>query len=312
VAFTIGYSNQITSECLLLIHSRRPDLTTTVHTNLAALGAVQSFNSVNRGVETVQNRISTGLKASGARDGAATFGIAQQQRAEASSLDAVTTSLNRAISIADVALAAGSSLSDILTQMRQKAVAASDASISDISRAIHNADFIALRDQISGIIANAVFDGQNLLGGPAGTNITFLASTNGSNSLDLPVLDLRLPATPSAVASPASAMYLGSGTALTTAANSVDAAARVSASLDFLNTELSRLGAASKMFESQKVYFSKLKDSVTAGIGHMVDADLGYESARLQALQTRQQLSVQAMSLANKAPRAILNLLRDI
>eukprot|EP01035_Chromulina_nebulosa_P009054 gene9054-12233_t len=168
---------------------------------------------------------------------------------------------NSGRNIADVALAAGSSLSDILTQMRQKAVAASDASISDKSRAIHNADFIALRDQISGIIANAVFDGQNLLGGPAGTNITFLASTNGSNSLDLPVLDLRLPATPSAIASPAAAMYLGSGTALTTAANSVDAAARVSASLDFLNTELSRLGAASKMFESQKVYFSKLKDS---------------------------------------------------
>jgi flagellin len=106
-------------------------------------------------------------------------------------------------------------------------------------------------------------------------------------------------------------MYLGSGTALTSAANSVDAAARVSASLDYLNTELSRLGAASKKFENQIVYFSKLKDSVTAGIGQMVDADLAYESAQLQALQTRQQLSVQAMSLANQAPRAILNLLRD-
>ena len=312
VAFTIGYPNQITCNSLLLIHSGGLDLTSTVHTNLAALGAVQSFNSVNRGVETVQNRISTGLKASGARDGAATFGIAQQQRAEASSLDAVTTSLNRAISIADVALAAGSSLSDVLTQMREKAVAASDTSISVMSRAIHNADFIALRDQIGGIIANAVFDGQNLLSGPSGTNITFLASTNGSTSLNLPIVDLRLPAAPGAIASPAAAMYLGSGTALTTAADGVDAAARVSASLDFVNTELSRLGAASKMFVNQTVYFSKLKDSVTAEIGHMVDADLGYESAQLQALQTRQQLSVQAMSIANKAPRAVLNLLRDI
>jgi flagellin len=312
VAFTIGYPNQITSKSLLLTHSRRLDLTSTVHTNLVALSAVQTFNSVNRGVETVQNRISTGLKASGARDGAATFGIAQQQRAEASSLDAVTTSLNRAISIADVALAAGSSLSDVLTQMREKAVAASDTSISSMSRAIHNADFIALRDQISGIIANAVFDGQNLLSGPTGTNITFLASTNGSTSLDLPIVDLRLPAAPGAIVNPAAAMYLGSGTALTTAADGIDAAARVSASLDFLNTELSRLGAASKMFVNQTVYFSKLKDSVTAGIGQMVDADLGYESAQLQALQTRQQLSVQAMSLANKAPQAILNLLRDI
>ncbi|WP_085339023.1 flagellin [Aquidulcibacter paucihalophilus] len=286
-------------------------MASTIHTNLAALGAVQNFDAVNRGVDHVQNRISTGLKASGARDGAATFGIAQQQRAEASSLEAVTTSLNRAASIADVALAAGSALSDVLKQMREKAVAASDPSISDTSRAIHNADFIALRDQIAGIIANASFDGQNLLAGPAASSVTFLASTNGSTSLDLPVLDLTLPASPGTVASPAAAMYLGSGTALTTAANSADAASRVSASLDYLNSELSRLGAASKKIENQALYFSKLKDSVTAGIGKMVDADLAYESAQLQALQTRQQLSLQAMSLANQAPRAILNLLRD-
>ncbi len=286
-------------------------MASTVNTNLAALGAVQSFNSVNRGVDHVQNRISTGLKASGARDGAATFGIAQQQRAEASSLEAVTNSLNRAVSIADVALAAGSALSDLLTQMREKAVAASDPSITDMSRSIFNADFSALRDQIAGVIANALFDGQNLLGGPGGSSMTFLASTNGSVSLDLPILDLRLPATPGPVASPAAAIYLGSSTALTNATMSADAAARVSASLDYLNTELSRLGAASKKLENQIVYFSKLKDSVTAGIGQMVDADLAYESAQLQALQTRQQLSLQAMSLANQAPRAILNLLRD-
>jgi flagellin len=120
--------------------------------------------------------------------------------------------------------------------MREKTVAASDTSISYMSRAIRNADFIALRDQIGGIIANAVFDGQNLFGGPTGTNITFLASTSGSTSLDLPIVDVRLPATLGTVASPAAAMYLRSGTALTTATNSVDAAARVSASLDFLNT----------------------------------------------------------------------------
>lgn len=311
MAFTIGYPNQISSNAHFLDHLRGLDLASTINTNLAALSAVQTFNSVNRGVEAVQNRISTGLKASGARDGAATFGIAQQQRAEASSLEAVTTSLNRAISIADVALAAGSALSDVLAQMREKAVAASDPSITTTSRDIFNADFIALRDQIGAIIANASFDGQNLLGGPAANSLSFLASTNGTTSLDLPILDLRLPAAPGAIASPAAAIYVGSATALTTSANSADAAARVTASLDYLNTELSRLGAASKKIENQIVYFSKLKDSVKAGIGQMVDADLAYESAQLQALQTRQQLSVQAMSLANQAPRSILNLLRD-
>lgn len=283
----------------------------TINTNLAALGAIQSLNSTNRGVEAVQNRIATGQKASGARDGAATFGIAQQQRAEAGGLEAVTSSLNRAASIADIALAAGSALSDIFTQMREKAAAASDPTITATSRAIYNADFIALRDQIGGIIANAQFDGQNLLGGPAASSLTFLSSTNGTTSLNLPVLDLRLPSSPATVASPAAAIYIGSGTTLTDAATSLDVSARISASLDFLNTELSRLGAASKKVDNQIVYFSKLKDSVTAGIGKMVDADLAYESAQLQALQTRQQLSLEAISLANQAPRTILNLLRD-
>ncbi|MBU4435074.1 MAG: flagellin, partial [Alphaproteobacteria bacterium] len=54
----------------------------------------------------------------------------------------------------------------------------------------------------------------------------------------------------------------------------------------------------------------KLQDSLDAGVGNLVDADLAKESAKLQSLQTKQQLGVQALSIANQASSSILSLFR--
>ena len=282
----------------------------TIHTNVNALAAVQSVNSAARSMEAVQERISTGLKATGGKVQPAAFGIAQNQRAELGGLDALITGLNRASSIADVALATGSAISDLLTTMRSYAVAASDPSMTSVSRAIVNKDFIELRDQVQTLIANAQFDGVGLLGGPAGTSVTFLDSTDGSRTIALPNLDFTLPAVPDAIASPAAAMYVGSGSTILTALDGVDMNARITATLDFVNVELTKLGAAAKRVDSQTVYFSKMKDSVTSGIGNIVDADLAKESAQLEALKVRKELSVTSVSMSSQSTQALLNLLR--
>jgi flagellin len=282
----------------------------TIHTNVNALAAVQSVNSAARSIDAVQERISTGLKATGGKVQPAAFGIAQNQRAELGSLDAVITGLNRASSIADVALATGSAISDLLTTMRSFAVAAADPSMTQVSRTIVNRDFIELRDQVQTMIANAQFDGVGILGGPVGTSVTFLDSTNGSRTIALPNLDFLLPAAPGAVTSPAAAMYVGSGSTILTALDAVDMSARVTATLDFVNVELTKLGAAAKRVESQTVYFSKIKDGVTSGIGNIVDADLAKESAMLEALKVRKELSVTSVSMSSQSTQALLNLLR--
>ena len=279
-----------------------------VHTNMGAMMALQNLNRTNSELQTTQMRINTGLKVSTAKDNGAVYNIAQQQRSEKSALDAIRGGLDRAKSIADVALAAGEALSDVFVQMRDKAVAAADPSISATSRAAYNQEFIALRDQVGSIIANAVFDGANILGG--GAALTFQANTTGTQTLTLPTLDLRLVAAPAAIANPPAAIYLGTGADLTTQANAADARDRVLASLTFVNSELARLGASAKRVESHAIFVGKLQDSITGGIGNMVDADLASESARLQSLQVKQQLGTQALSIANQAPQSILSLFR--
>ncbi len=281
-----------------------------VQTNVGAMTALQNLNKTNRELNMVQNRINTGLKVATAQDNGAVYNIAQQQRSENSAYDAVRSGLDRAKGIADVALAAGEVISDLFTQMREKAVAASDTSISATSRTAYNNEFIALRDQVASVISNASFDGANVLGG--GANLTFLANTSGSQTLTLPTLDLQLTVgAGGAVASPAVDVYLGTTDNLTTAVLAGQARDRIAASLEYVNSELARLGAAAKRIESHNTFVSKLQDAITSGIGNMVDADLASESAHLQSLQVKQQLGTQALSIANQSPQSILSLFRN-
>ena len=93
----------------------------------------------------------------------------------------------------------------------------------------------------------------------------------------------------------------------------MDASLRVTAcgaSLDNLNAALAKVGTGSKSLEVHKTLTSKLSDSLEKGIGNLVDADLAKESARLQSLQVKQQLGVQALSIANSAPSTILGYFR--
>jgi flagellin len=280
---------------------------------MGAMVALQNLNATTRELGVTQNRINTGLKVAGARDNGAIYNIAQQQRSEKSAYNSILDGLNRAKSIADVGLAAGEALSDIFTQMREKAVAAADSSISATSRAAFNAEFTALRDQVPSIIANAVFDSTNMLDGSA--TLTFLANPTGTQTITLPTLNLSLEAAagtaPPAPPALATDVYLGATSDLSTALLAATTRDQVAASLDYINSEMARLGASAKRVDSHAVFVSKLQDAITGGIGNMVDADLASESARLQSLQVKQQLGTQALSIANQAPQSILSLFRN-
>jgi flagellin len=287
---------------------------TSVNTNVGALTAVRVLSNNTRDLEVVQNRISSGLKVANAKDNGASYGIAQQQRAEVRAFEALKQGLDRATSAADVALAAGEAISDVFVQMRDKALAATGQTISASSRASYNEDFIALRDQVASIISNAVFDGINLLGGagpaPAPTDFTFPASTDGVQQLTLPILDFNLAAAPTTLPGPPG-IYLDIAQDLTTDVNAQDALDKILVSLDFINGELSRLGTAAKRMDTHINFIGRLSDSVVEGIGNIVDANLASESAQLQAMQVKQQMSTQALNIANQSPQILLNLLRS-
>ena len=273
----------------------------TINTNPGAMVALQNLNQTNKDLQQVQQRINTGLAISSAKDNGGVFAIAQSMRADVAGYKAVGQSLDLAQSTVDVALAAGEAISDLLVEMKEKALAGADSSLDTASRNALNEDFKALRDQIGTIVANAEFNGTNLINGTQTGGISALANADGSNTLNVGQEIMSLGGTNVTVAATAS---------FTTAAAASGLVATIETSLDNLNTALAKLGTGSKSLEVHKTFVGKLSDSLEKGIGNLVDADLAKESARLQSLQVKQQLGTQALSIANSAPSTILGYFR--
>ena len=122
-----------------------------VNTNSGALIALANLNQTSQQLQQAQNIVSTGLAVATAKDNGATWAIAQGERATIGALDAVKSSLQTGQSIIDVANSAGTTVSNLLTQMEQKALAASDQSLDTASRLSLNAVFVA-RGGIDGVI----------------------------------------------------------------------------------------------------------------------------------------------------------------
>jgi len=269
-----------------------------VNTNSNAMTALQYLNKTQAQMSATQTAISTGYKVASAKDDGATYAIAQNMRGNVAAYSSVTDSLNRGMSSVDVAMSAGQSISDLLVQMKAKALSAADTSLDTASRQALNNDFTALRDQITTITKNAVFNGFNLVDGST-TKIEAMASTDGSRKITVASENMKLSG---------SVVTVGKAGTVSTAAKASTMVATVQASLTNVNAALARLSSGSKKYSIQIDFASKLSDSLTTGIGNLVDADLSSESAKLTSLQTKQQLGVQALSIANSGPSAILSL----
>jgi flagellin len=270
-----------------------------VNTNATALQALQHLNATNRSLEETQTRINTGLKVGSAKDNGALFAIAQNLRADLGGLQAVQQSLDRGISTVSTALSAGEAISDLLIEMREKAAAASDEGMDDQSREALNNEFVSLRDQITSIVNNAEFNGTNMLKN-GGTGVNALANSDGTANINVAAEDLSLTG---------STITFDQTTTLgADATTSKSTLAQIDSSIANVNAALGRLGTGAKALETHKIFITKLSDQIEIGIGNLVDADLAKESARLQALQVKQQLGVKALSIANQSPQTILSL----
>jgi len=272
-----------------------------VNTNSGAMVALQNLNATNKDLNITSGRINTGLKIATAKDNGAIWAIAQNQRAESSSLNSVISSLNRGQSVAEVAMSAGGAISDILVQMKEKVLAATEAGLSTASKQALSDEYTALRDQIDTIANNATFDGVNLISslGVNSASIASLANADGSATIDIAHADLSKSNT--AIAATTASL---TGTVL-----SADVAL-VETAIQNVSSQLSKIGTGAKALDTHLTNVMKLQDTLDAGVGNLVDADLAKESAKLQALQTKQQLGVQALSIANQSSGILLSLFR--
>ncbi len=267
-----------------------------VNTNAGALVALQNLNKTNTMMNKTQSAINTGLKVASAKDNAAVFNIAQGLRADLGGLNSAKSSIDRAISTIDVAISAGEAVSDLLIEMKEKAVASKDTGLDADSRTALNDEYKELRNQITTIVDNAEFNGVNAVKTNA---IVALLNSDGSNSLTVAAQNMSLGGS---IVTVAAASSIGDSATASTQAAAIDA------SIKNVGTALSKLGSGSKRLELQKTFVNKLSDSIEVGIGNLVDADLARESANLQSLQVRQQLGLQALGIANQAPSSVLSL----
>ncbi|WP_417457311.1 flagellin [Kordiimonas sp.] len=273
-------------------------MTFSVNTNAAALSALQNLNKTATGLERVQTEINTGYKVSSSKDNAAVFAIAQSLRADVAGFRAAVGSIDRALSTIDVAISAGEAVSDLLIEMKEKAVAAKDSGLDTASRSSLNNDFTQLRSQISSIVNNAEFNGTNAVVA-GGDDIVAITNDTGSSTFTIAAQNLSLSGT---VVTLTTSQSIGSATGAASVVSSIES------SIANVNTSLSSLGAGARRLELQKEFVNKLKDTVEVGIGNLVDADMAKASANLQSLQVKQQLGLQALSIANQAPQAVTSL----
>ncbi len=269
---------------------------TSINTNVGALVALRNLNLTNIELEKAQDRISTGYKIIGPKDDASNFSIAQGLRADLKAFDAVQQSLSAGRGIVAAAIAGAENISNLLAEMKQKIIQSANPANTANQQSILTADFDNMVMQLNSFVNNAVYNGRNIIS--SGSVTVSITSTITGGQLQI--------VNASTLGGVSTA--LSTGVASTAAALSLLTA--ITAQELIVGTALGTLGANAKNIDFQSTFSKTLTDAVTEGLGSLVDADLAKESAKLQALQVKQQLGVQALSIANKRPEIILGLFR--
>ena len=275
-------------------------MTISVRSNNPALMALQNLNTTKDNLAAVENRVSSGLSVAQAKDNGATWAVAQGQRSDLKALSAVRMSLDRAQSIADVSVSAGTAVSNLLLELKDKALAATDTTLDASARSSLNVDFKTLLNQVARVVQDSTFDGANLLDGSS-ASLRFMANSDANSFLTLTGQNLSLGG---------AIITLASTNSVSTVTQATTSLAALTASITNVSQALGTLGSQSSQVTAHNAFVSRLDDAITAGIGNLVDADLSKESARLQALQVQQQLGTQTLSIANQAPSFILSLFK--
>ena len=273
-----------------------------VNTNSQAVLALQSLGKTDRELSAVQKRVSTGFRVADAKDDGGAFAAALAVRSDTAGLQAVNEQLGGIKGIVETTFASLGKVSDTMKELRQVVTRLADGSTNTEQRTQYNAQFTALTTQIGTFLDDAKYNGRSLLSTDiptGGGNIDVLRNEDAQTFV--------LTATDGAAVKTALTVSGGFATAaaaatfLTTTFNTQEGA---------VATALNRYGTDLKYVENQITFNADKIDSLNNGLGALVDADLAKESAKLQALQVRQQLGIQTLGLANQGPQVLLSLFR--
>lgn len=306
---------------------------TSLITNSSAMNALQTLQNVNKNLQTTQSRISTGLNITSAKDNAAYYQISETMKGDS----AVYKSINEGLTLTKNSLATArngaENFQDLAEKFVERVAFAQGAKgglteiekelgelvkqmETTINQSTFNGDDMVNAENASTIAASAVdaTDG-SLTAGTAATStrnvvtgITRGGGTYGVTTIEVSTVDLsELLANFKGLADGFAA---AAGNATTGEAFLSGALASSESVLKGATDAATQLGLSEKSIEGQQDFLKSLVNNIDTGVGAMIDADMESEAARLQALQTQQQLATQALSIANQGPSSIMALFR--
>lgn len=322
-----------------LLHTRmyRDIQMSSINTNFAAMTALQSLQATNKDLLQTQNRISTGQRVAGAEDNAAYWSIATTMRSDNKALSTVQDALGLGASTVDVAYTAMDKAIEVVSSIKTKLVAAREPGIDRVKV---QSEIKELQNQIKSISDNAVFSGQNWLsadssatGYNATRNIVGSYTRSAAGSVSVGTIDvdtsktLLFDTSSSGVGiidglrdSTGAVAATGDSIATMDISTLTDSATDLAkldgfikgadAGIKEMTSAATNLGAVKQRIDLQKSFVSALSSAIDRGVSQLVDADMNQESTRLQALQVKQQLGVQALSIANSSNQSILSLFK--
>ncbi|WP_027486781.1 flagellin N-terminal helical domain-containing protein [Allorhizobium undicola] len=317
---------------------------TSINTNNSAIAALKTLRSISDQLDTTQSHISSGYKVGSASDNAAYWSIATTMRSDNKALGAVQDALGMGAAKVDTASTGMEAAIDVVSDIKAKLVAAREPGVDKDKI---NKELTELKNQLTSISKSASFNGENWLYSDSAAGSTqemvgsFVRDSSGNVSVKTITFDssdsmlindnaaadgLLTAGTSATVATgtttTTATYYLisssagtGSGTevSLTTSTSDFEVDSMIS-SVDAMLTSMTdaaaTIGATKSRINSQSDFAKDLSDTLTEGVGKLVDADMNEESTKLKALQTQQQLGIQALSIANSNSENVLSLFR--
>lgn len=273
-------------------------------TNQSAMNALATLRMVNKNLQSTQENISTGLRIKSGKDNAAYFSISKTMAGDSGIYKAIDENLTLTMNAVSTGRLGAETVVDLAKSFVER-VAFAQGGTAEV-RADVQLELDELVARIQTTINQATFNGKSLVGGTATVTVVTGISRSAAGSVTTTTISFNeqdLGAIHSALA----AIDLSSAS---TGALMEAALQAAEAQLDAAIGSATKLGIAERSIETQKEFLAALTDTIDAGVGSMIDADMEEEAARLQSLQVQQQLATQSLSIANQAPQNILSLFR--
>lgn len=281
-----------------------------VNTNMGAMVALASLNLTETQLQATQKQISTGYRVADATDDGAAYAVAQTVRSNVSALTSANQQLNGTKGLVSTTISGLNNVQTQMTSLKDVLVKLADQNVSGTQRTQYVSQANSYMAQIKNFISDSSYYGKSLIGNFTGASAGYGNTTVIRNETGGTYGVAKTNA--SAIYNALTALHFASTTttAIGNFAKALTATGTFSTQFNAVGSALNRYGNASNYIDSQVTFNNARVDAMNGGLGALIDADLSKEAANLQALQTRQQLGTQALSLANQAPNSLLSLFK--